>query len=56
MSNLGIHHIPGQSRFTQRLRERIENDAQWSIVHRNKGDMVLPQTLVTGVMSFPAKL
>jgi putative DNA primase/helicase len=56
MSNLGIQHIPSQSRFTQRLRERVESDPKWDIVRRNKGDMVLPRTLVTRVTSFPAKV
>lgn len=56
MSNLGIQHIPGQSRFTQRLRERVYSDPEWDIVRRNKGDMVFPRTLVTGVTNFPAKV
>lgn len=54
MSNLGIQHIPGQSRFTQRLRERVDSDPKWDILRRNKGEMVFPRTLVTGVTSFPA--
>ena len=56
MSNLGIQHIPWQSRFTQRLRERVESDPKWDILRRNKGEMVFPRTLVTGVTSFPAKV
>lgn len=56
MSNLGIQHIPGQSRFTQRLRERVDSDPKWDILRRNKGEMVFPRTLVTGVTSFPAKV
>lgn len=56
MSNLGIQHIPGQSRFTQRLRERVESDPKWDILRRNKGEMVFPRTLVTAVTSFPAKV
>ncbi len=55
MSNLGIQHIPGQSRFTQRLPQRVETDPEWVILRRSKGEMVFPRTLVTGVTSFPAK-
>ncbi|WP_213685308.1 hypothetical protein [Roseicyclus sp.] len=28
----------------------------WDILRRNKGEMVFPRTLVTGVTSFPAKV
>ena len=48
-SNLGITHIPGQSRFKQRLRERLANDPNWDITRRNKGDMVFPRTLMSKV-------
>mgnify|MGYP006148724163 CR=1 FL=1 len=56
MGNLGIRHIPGQSRFTQRLRERVESDNSWDIVRRNKGEMVFQRNLLTKVTSFPAKV
>jgi hypothetical protein len=56
MSNLGIQHIPGQSRFTQRLRERVESDPEWAIIRRNKGEMLFPRSLVMGVTNFPAKV
>lgn len=52
MGNLGIHHIPGQSRFTQRLRERVGTDPQWEILRRNNGEMVFPRTLVSKVTNF----
>ena len=52
-TNLGITHIPGKSRFKQRLRERIASDPQWDIVRRNKGEMLFPRTLVTKVTKFP---
>ena len=55
MGNLGIQHTPGQSRFTQRLRDRVESDPQWVILRRNKGEMVFQRTLVTEVTNFPAK-
>ena len=54
MSDLGVHHIPGRHRFTQRLRERIESDPGWDIVRRNQGQMVFPRTLVTKVSRFPS--
>ncbi|MDA9318542.1 DUF5906 domain-containing protein [Octadecabacter sp.] len=56
MGNLGVRHIPGQSRFTQRLRERVESDNSWDIVRRNKGEMVFQRDLLTKVTSFPAKV
>jgi hypothetical protein len=56
MSDLGIQHIPGQSRFTQRLRERVDSDPHWIILRRNKGEMVFQRTLVTEVTNFPAKV
>jgi P4 family phage/plasmid primase-like protien len=56
MSNLGIQHIPGQSRFTQRLRERVESDPEWAIIRRNKGEMLFPRSLVMGVTNFPARV
>ena len=52
-SNLGITHIPGQSRFKQRLREKIASDPQWDIARRNKGEMLFPRSLVTKVTKFP---
>lgn len=56
MSDLGIYHIPGQSRFNQRIREWVESDPEWDIVRRNQGQMVFPRTLVTGVTNFPTKV
>ena len=56
MSNLRIKHIPGQSRFTQRLRERVESDPEWVIIRRNKGEMLFPRSLMMGVTNFPAKV
>ena len=56
MSNLRIKHIPGQSRFTQRLRERVESDPEWVIIRRNNGEMLFPRSLMMGVMNFPAKV
>ena len=52
MGTLGIHHIPGESRFKQRLRERVDTDPQWEILRRNNGEMVFPRTLVSKVTNF----
>lgn len=52
MDNLGIQYIPGQNRFTQRLREMVAADMKWEILRRSKGETVVERTLVTNVMSF----
>ena len=52
-SDLGITHIPGQSRFKQRLREKVASDPQWDITRRSKGEMLFPRSLVSRVTNFP---
>lgn len=55
VADLGILHVPGQSRFTQRLRERVESCTKWEIVRRNTGEMVFPLPVVSKVTKISPK-